>query len=101
MGLIKEFFDFSALCYSKKLKDIMKLPKEKRDTKLKEFLISLGGSLTGLLNTKTGRYLEHGLVDRIINLVRLHREEKLWIIALLSAIASIFSALAAWFAVIK
>jgi len=101
MGLIKELFDFSALCYSKKLKDIRKLPKEERDIKLKEFLISLGGSLTGLLNTKTGRYLEHGLVDRIINLVRLHREEKLWIIALLSAIASILSALAAWFAVIK
>jgi len=79
----------------------MKLPKEERDIKLKEFLISLGGSLTGLLNAKTGRYLEHGLVDRITNLMRVHREEKLWIIALLSAIASILSALAAWFAVIK
>jgi len=97
----KRIIDFSTLCYSKKLKNIMKLPKEERDTGLKEFLISLGGSTTGLLNAKTGRCVEHGLVDKIINLVRLHREEKLWILAFLSAIASIFSALAAWYVVMK
>jgi|AntAceMinimDraft_17_1070374.scaffolds.fasta_scaffold267987_1 hypothetical protein len=101
MGSIKELFDFSAFCYSKKLKKIMELPKEKREKKLIELLKNLGGSTTGLFNTEKARYSEHGLVDRILILARLHREEKIWILAFLSAIASILSALAAWVAVIK
>ena len=86
---------------SKKLQDIMKLQKGEREIKLKEYLISLGGTTARSLNSETGRSVEDIIVSRIINLERSHREEKLWIIALLSAIASILSALAAWFAVIK
>ena len=79
----------------------MRLPKEERETELKNHLISLGGSLTGTLNSKTGRSIEDLLISRIINLERSHREEKLWKIALCSAIASIISALAAWYVVIR
>ena len=61
----------------------------------------MGGTTTRSLNAETGRTVEDIIVSRIINLERANREEKLWIIALLSAIASILSALAAWFAVIK
>lgn len=101
MCAIKELFNFSALCYSKKLKKIMRLPKENREIELKNFLISLGGSTTGLLFSKSGRYSENDLIDRIIVLARLHREEKLWTLAFISAIASIISAIAAWVAIIK
>jgi hypothetical protein len=86
---------------SRKLKNIMALRKEDRGVELKKYLISLGGTTTRSLNAKTGRTVEDIIVSRIINLERSHREEKLWIVALLSAIASILSALAAWFAVIK
>ena len=86
---------------SKKLQNIMKLEKEEREIELKKHLINLGGTTTRTLNAETGRTVEDIIVSRIQNLERSHREEKLWIIALLSAIASILSALAAWFAVIK
>jgi len=86
---------------SRKLKNIMALRKEDRGVELKKYLTSLGGTTTRTLNTETGRTVEDIIVSRIINLERANREEKLWIIALLSAIASILSALAAWFAVIK
>ena len=84
-----------------KLKRIMNLRKEDRGVELKKYLISLGGTTTRTLNAETGRPVEDIIVSRIIDLERSHREEKLWIIALLAAIASILSALAAWFAVIK
>ena len=86
---------------SRKLKNIMALRKEDRGVELKKYLISLGGTTTRTLNAETGRTVEDIIVSRIISLERAHREEKLWIIALLSAIAIILSALAAWFAVIK
>ena len=86
---------------SRKLKNIMKLQKEEKEIELKKYLISLGGTTTRTLNSKTGRIVEDIVVSRIINLERSHREEKLWVIALLSAMAAILSALAAWFAVIK
>jgi hypothetical protein len=86
---------------SKKLQNIMKLQKEEKEIELKKYLISLGGTTARTLNSKTGRIVEDIVVSRIINLERSHREEKLWVIALLSAIAAILSALAAWYAVIR
>ncbi|MGD9552235.1 MAG: hypothetical protein AB7V60_03900 [Candidatus Caldatribacteriota bacterium] len=50
---------------------------------------------------KRGKKVEDIIISRIIELERSHREEKLWIVALLSAIASIISAIAAWYAVIR
>ncbi|MCK4376800.1 MAG: hypothetical protein KAV97_01105 [Actinomycetia bacterium] len=81
---------------SNKLKNIMK--KEDREIKLREYLIDLGGSLTSTY-TANGKHLEDEVVARIINAERSNREEKLWIIAFISAIASVISALAAWIAV--
>lgn len=81
---------------SNKLKNIMK--KEDREIKLREYLIDLGGSLTSTY-TANCKHLEDEVVARIINAERSNREEKLWIIALISAIASVISALAAWIAV--
>jgi len=79
----------------------MKLQKEEKEIELKKYLISLGGTTARTLNSKTGRIVEDIVVSRIINLERSHREEKLWVIALLSAIVAVLSALAAWCAVIK
>lgn len=79
-----------------KLKNIMKI--EDREIKLREYLIDLGGSLTNTY-TANGKHLEDEVVARIRNAERSNREEKLWIIALVSAIASVISALAAWIAV--
>jgi len=85
---------------SKKLKNIMKLKNiGERDKKLLEYLASLGGTIYRMSSSKE-RIIED-VVSKIIELERSQREEKLWIIALLSAIASILSALAAWFAVNK
>ena len=79
----------------------MALQKKEKEIELKKHLTSLGGTTTRTLNSQTGRIVEDIVVSRIIDLERSHREEKLWVIALLSAIAAILSALAAWFAVIK
>ena len=85
---------------SKKLQNIMKLKNTgERDKKLLEYLVSLGGIIYRISSSKE-RIIED-VVSKIIELERSQREEKLWIIALLSAIASILSALAAWVAVNK
>jgi len=70
-----------------------------RNKKLSEYLSSLGGTIFRI--SPRIESITEDVVSKIIELERANREEKLWIIALLSAIASILSALAAWFAVIK
>ena len=85
---------------SRKLKKIMSIKNiGERDKKLLEYLVSLGGIIYRISSSKE-RIIED-VVSKIIELERSQREEKLWIIALLSAIASILSALAAWVAVNK
>jgi len=76
---------------SKKLKNIMEMKKEERETKLREYLNDLGGSLFSTY-TSSGKHLEDGIVARIINIERSNREEGLWKIAFISAIASVVSA---------
>ena len=83
---------------SKKLKNIMKMKKEGRETTLREYLIDLGGSLFSTY-TANGKHLEDEVVARIINIERSNREEGLWKIAFISAIASAVSALVALAAV--
>ena len=61
----------------------------------------LGVSTHGTLNPKTGRSDIPELQTRIINAQRAKREGRLWWVALISAVASMFSALAAWIAVMK
>lgn len=66
--------------------------------KLKKRAIELGVSLAEL-GTESGLVSEPILQRRVMEAERFNRESKLWIIALASAIASIFSAIAAWVAV--
>jgi len=61
----------------------------------------LGVSTHRTLNTETGLSNIPELQTRIINAQRAIREGRLWWVALISAIASMFSALAAWIAVMK
>ncbi len=84
---------------SKKIKEIMEKDNKERILKLKEYARKLGCSLVGDYNARSDKFREDVIVARIINTERSNREEKLWIIALLSAIASVISALAAWIAV--
>jgi hypothetical protein len=83
---------------SKKLKNIMKMKKDERETTLREYLMDLGGSLFSTYTT-SGKHLEDEVVARIINIERSNREEGLWKIAFISAIASAVSALVALAAV--
>jgi PP-loop superfamily ATP-utilizing enzyme len=51
--------------------------------------------------TPDGKHIEEEVIRRIQEAARSIRESRLWLIALMSAIASVFSALAAWFAVFR
>jgi len=85
---------------SRKLKKTMSIKNiGERNKKLSEYLTSLGGTIYRI--SPRIESITEDVVSKIIELERANREEKLWIIALLSAIASILSALAAWFAVMK
>lgn len=85
---------------SKKLKEIMKVKKkEDREIKLRKRLKDLGGSLMRL--STNGKFLEEEAIARIINVERSLREENLWAIAFMSAIASVVSASVALIAIIK
>ena len=85
---------------SRKLKKIMSVKNiGERNKKLSEYLSSLGGTIFRI--SPRIESITEDVVSKIIELERANREEKLWIIALLSAIASIFSALAAWYVVTK
>jgi len=82
-----------------KFRKIMKMEKsEDREIALRKYAKKLGVSLEGI-STSDGKFLEAKLVNRIINTERSYREHRLWIVALVACIASVLSALAAWFAV--
>ena len=72
--------------------------------KLLEYGRELGVSLNSLESNPAGqhsKFFEEILIERIYNAERLRREERLWKVAVLSAIAAIISALASWFAVLR
>jgi len=48
-----------------------------------------------------GAFREGAIQARVREAKRARRENSLWIIALISALASLFSAIAAWIAVLK
>ena len=97
MWLIKEFFDFSALCTSKKLKNI--LNSNNREHDLREFAKEIGAASPFPISHQTAQN-ENQLITLIINAQRLAREENLWKIAFLSSIVSIISLAIALYAVI-
>ena len=65
-----------------------------------EYAKNLGVSLNELYS-ESGILSEPELDRRIIEVERTQRESRLWIIAVISAIASVVSALAAWMAVVN
>ncbi len=72
----------------------------KREATLREFAMKLGCSLFSTY-TPDGKHIEEEVIRRIQETARSIRESRLWLIALISAIASVFSALAAWLAVLR
>ena len=85
---------------SNKLKNIMKMKKEDREIKLREYLIDLGGSLTNTYTAK-GKHLEDEVVERIMNIERSNREKNVRIIVIIGVIVTAIGALAALIAIIK
>lgn len=67
--------------------------------KLKQRAIELNVSLSGLGFESGQPYDESTLQQRVMVAERSRRERSLWIIAVISAVASVFSAMAAWLAV--
>ena len=78
----------------------MKLEPREREIALREYAQEIGCSVSSSY-TSEGKHLEEEMVRRIHESIRSIRESRLWWIAVLSAIASVLSALAAWMAVLK
>lgn len=74
--------------------------KEKTGQELIEETKQLGVSLEHTKN-RDGSLREGALQARVREAKRARREKALWLIAFISAIASLFSAIAAWIAVLK
>lgn len=75
--------------------------KEKTGEELKNEAKKLGLSEDGWYNQNDHSFREAAIQARVREAKKARRENQLWIIALISALASLFSALAAWFAVLK
>jgi hypothetical protein len=69
-----------------------------RETALRELARKVGCSLASTY-TSEGKHLEEELVRRIQEAAREERDSRLWWLALVSGVASVFSAIAAWLAV--
>ena len=78
----------------------MSKEKSDREVALRELAQKLGCSLFSTYGGDGGKHLEEELIRRIQEAARSIRESRLWLIALISAIASVISALAAWHAVV-
>jgi hypothetical protein len=76
-----------------------KLPTD--ETEVLKLAEKLAVSTHGTLKTESGWSNIPELQSRIINAQRAIREGRLWWVALISAFASMFSALAAWVAVMR
>lgn len=76
----------------------MKMRSDEREIALRKYAQELGCSLSSSY-TYDAKHLEEEIVRRIQEAIRSIRESRMWWIAFISAVASVFSALAAWFAV--
>jgi len=85
----------------RQIKKIMTIKdRDKREVALRELAMKLGCSLSSTY-TSDGKHVEEEVIRRIQEAARSICESRLWLIALISAIVSVFSALAAWFAVLR
>lgn len=74
--------------------------KEKTGDELKNEAQKLGVSFENSKNPD-GSFREGAIQARVREAKRAKRESSLWVIALISALASLFSAIAAWVAVLQ
>ena len=74
--------------------------KEKTGKELRKEAQRLGVSLEASANSD-GTFREGAIQARVREAKRAKRENGLWIVALVSALASLFSAIAAWIATLK
>lgn len=81
--------------------------KEKTGEELKKEAKKLGLSEDNWYESRTssvsgtGHFREAAVQARVRDAKRARRENRLWLLAIISALASFFSAVAAWLAVIK
>ena len=73
----------------------------KRETGLRDLARELGCSLASTYHAPTGKHFEEEVVRRIQEAAREERDSRIWWIVVLSALASIVSAVAAWIAVLQ
>lgn len=88
----------------RKIHRILSIPnREEREVKLRELARSLGCSLhsTYEAGPEHAKHLEDEVIRRIQEAARETRDSALWWVAVLSAAASVVSALAAWAAIHK
>ena len=81
------------------IKRILDLPCELKEVKIRELANELGAPLGSTYIMESGKHLTEEVVRRIHEAARAYRESYLWLIAFLSALASLASAIAAWCAV--
>ena len=77
----------------------MSLPKEQSEVKLRLLAQDLGCTLNSTYY-ENGKHLTEEVIRRIQEAARTCRESYLWLIAVISALASLASAIAAWCAVL-
>lgn len=85
----------------RRLKLILSKQSPERETELRKFAVELGCSLSDTYRGDGSKHLEAEVIRRIHEAARSIREARLWWIALISATASVVSALAAWCAVLS
>ena len=86
----------------KRIKKVMTIKdRGEREIALRKLAQELGYSLASTYTAGGEKHLEEEVIRRIQEAARSIREARLWWIALAAAIASAFSALAAWCAVLK
>lgn len=96
--------DLSMKNVQSRLAKITRIPDEEiKKTELIKLARELGCSTNSLDDPSRGliKFLEEVLIQRIQEAARSWRESNLWLIALVSAISAVLSALAAWCAVLK
>ncbi|HYA42845.1 MAG TPA: hypothetical protein VEF34_16185 [Syntrophobacteraceae bacterium] len=89
---------FRAVTAQSRLKKIMASPSKETDLRL--FAEQLGCSLAATVNPNTGKHDGQEIIRRIQEAARSYRESCLWLVALTASVASVFSAIAAWSAIL-
>ena len=83
-----------------KIKQIMQISdRNEREIKLRKLAQEYGCSLSSTYTSDGTKHMEDEIIRRIQEADRSIRESRLWWIAAISAVAAVFSAMAAWLAV--